>query len=65
MAINEIAQLISTVGFPIACCCVMFYQNNKLQETLHEVSLAMQKLTTQVEDICENQSLNINRKDGN
>lgn len=65
MAINEITQIISTVGFPIACCCVMFYQNNKLQGTLHEVSLAMQSLTTQVEDICENQSLNINRKDGN
>lgn len=65
MAINEITQIISTVGFPIACCCVMFYQNNKLQETLHEVSLAMQSLTTQIEDLSEYQSLNINRKDGN
>lgn len=65
MGITEIAQLISTVGFPIACCCVMFYQNNKLQETLHEVSLAMQKLTTQVEDLADHKDLNINRKDGN
>lgn len=60
MGINEITQMISTVGFPIACCCVMFYQNNKLQGTLHEVSLAMQSLTSQIEDLCENKG-----KDGN
>lgn len=29
-----ITQLISTLGFPIVCCIVLFYQNNKLQDTL-------------------------------
>lgn len=60
MGINELTQIISTVGFPIACCCVMFYQNNKLQGTLHDVSLAMQSLTTKLEDLCESKG-----KDGN
>ena len=60
MGINEVTQMISTVGFPIACCCVMFYQNNKLQGTLHDVSLAMQSLTTKLEDLWESKG-----KDGN
>lgn len=26
---NEIIQAISTVGFPIACCCFLLWQNSK------------------------------------
>ena len=32
MDINAIVQLISSLGFPIACCVAMFWQNNKLNE---------------------------------
>lgn len=49
MMANEIAQLISTVGFPIACCCVLFYQNGKMQETLHGVNVTMQSLVDKLE----------------
>ena len=31
MDANTLITAISTVGFPIAACCVMFVQNNKLQ----------------------------------
>ena len=27
--INVIVQAISTVGFPIACCCYLLWQSNK------------------------------------
>lgn len=51
MQVEAISTLITSVGFPIACCCVMFYQNSKLQETLHEVTLTMQKLVDKIESI--------------
>ena len=51
MDLTQMTQLISNVGFPIACCCVMFYQNSKMQETLKDVSIAMQSLVTEINSI--------------
>lgn len=34
MDINNLMQAISTVGFPIVCCGVLFYQNDKLRQTI-------------------------------
>lgn len=34
MDYNAIMQAISTVGFPIVCCGVLFYQNDKLRQTI-------------------------------
>lgn len=42
---------ISTVGFPIAACCVMFFQNNKLQDTLKDICVTMQKMADSIEDM--------------
>ena len=36
MDISTIVQLISSLGFPIACCIAMFWQNNKLNESHKE-----------------------------
>ena len=33
MDTSTIVQLISSLGFPIACCVAMFWQNNKLNES--------------------------------
>ena len=33
---SAIVQLISSLGFPIACCIAMFWQNNKLNESHKE-----------------------------
>lgn len=44
-------SLISTVGFPIVCCLIMFYQNNKLQETLKEFSTTLQKFADELQHI--------------
>lgn len=54
---QEIATLISSVGFPIAACVVMFIQNDKLQKTLAEIANTMTLLNERVgkiEDKIEN-----------
>ena len=53
MDITALTGLISTVGFPIAACCVMFIQNNKLQDTLKEISVTMQKMADAIDDLEE------------
>ena len=45
MDIASISQLISTVGFPIACVCAMFYMWDKEREA-HKVE--MDKVTEAV-----------------
>ena len=44
MTINEVQTLIGSLGFPIACCCVMFVQNSKLQKTLSELTVTLEKM---------------------
>ena len=51
MDANILIQAISTVGFPIAACCVMFMQNNKLQDTLKDISVTMQKMADAIDDL--------------
>lgn len=48
---NEIADFIKDVGFPIAACVFMFIQNNKLQGTLTNISIAMQKMADEISDL--------------
>lgn len=33
MDTNAIVQIVTSLGFPIACCIAMFWQNNKLNES--------------------------------
>ena len=42
---NDILQAISTVGFPIICCIVLFLQNDKLRTTIDENTKAILTLT--------------------
>ena len=51
MDFEVISQLIGRVGFPIAACCVMFYQNSKMQETLSSIATAMASMTDKIRDI--------------
>lgn len=48
---NEIIELISSCGFPIAACCVMFYQNNKLQETLTQLTNTLTEMSERLRDV--------------
>lgn len=51
MDITAIQTLIGTVGFPIACCVVMFYQNSKLQETLQTLTVTLQKIDDRLSEV--------------
>lgn len=48
---EQIIQLISNVGFPIACCIILFMQQNKLTNTLHEISSTMAVISARIDDI--------------
>lgn len=60
MSVQDITQLIGSLGFPIVCCGVMFWQNLKqsqqhkeeskgFSEALNNNTLALQKLVTLME----------------
>jgi len=51
MDMTAVTTLISTVGFPIACCCVMFYQNSQLQKTLSELTVTLEKMNERIGNI--------------
>ena len=51
MDMAAVTTLISTVGFPIACCCVMFYQNSQLQKTLSELTVTLEKMNERIGNI--------------
>lgn len=51
MDFNAILSAVSTVGFPIVCCGVLFYQNNKLSETLGELKDTLTENTTMLKII--------------
>ena len=50
MNVNDVTTLISNLGFPIACCVYLFYQNGKLSETLTELKIVIQKLVDKVDN---------------
>ena len=51
MDMTAVTTLISTVGFPITCCCVMFYQNSQLQKTLSELTVTLEKMNGRIGNI--------------
>lgn len=46
MDINVLANLISTVGFPIAVCVYLLYSNEKMRQTLEENTKVIAELKT-------------------
>ena len=46
-----IGNLIGSLGFPIAACCVMFYQNGKLQTTLSELTVTLTTMNERLSDV--------------
>lgn len=53
MEMNDVIQAISTVGFPIVCCGVMFWQNYRIQmihkEESEQFSKAIENNTTAIQ----------------
>ena len=48
---EEIITLIKDVGFPIACCVVLFVQQNKLTKTLGDLSTTMSVINARLDNI--------------
>lgn len=48
---NEISNLISSVGFPIVACIFMYKQQIKLQETISELSATLKSIDTRISEI--------------
>ena len=51
MDFATIMQAVSSVGFPIVCCGVLFYQNSKLTETINELKVTLVENTTILKSI--------------
>ena len=60
MNVDSIVSIISSVGFPIFACIVMFKQNEELQKTLSDISNTMTLLTERLKDV--ESKLNINEE---
>ena len=48
---EEIVNMISNVGFPIACCIVMFINNSKFTEALTSLNVTLKELSTRMESL--------------
>lgn len=46
---EEISNLISTVGFPIVACIFMYKQQIKLNDTIAELSTTLKGIDTRIE----------------
>lgn len=62
MDFNTIMQAVSAVGFPIAACIVLFYQNNKLSGTIGELNKTLVENTTILKSLT-NDILSFKRKE--
>lgn len=61
MDINVLTQLIGTLGFPITCCCYLFWENHNQRErhaekeaaltaAINSMTVAVERLTAKLED---------------
>ena len=51
--VEEITQIISNVGFPIACCVVLFINNSKFTDALNKLNVTLTEITNRLENIEE------------
>ena len=62
MDFTTIIQAVSTVGFPIVACGVLFYQNSKLSETINQLNITLVENTTILKQLT-NDILNVKKGD--
>ena len=48
--VEEITQIITNVGFPIAWCVVLFINNNKFTESLNKLNVTLTEITNRLEN---------------
>jgi hypothetical protein len=50
MDVQTITTIITTVGFPIAACIALYWQNTKMNETIARNTEALIELTTIIKE---------------
>lgn len=50
MDVQTITTMITTVGFPIAACIALYWQNTKMNETIGRNTEALIELTTIIKE---------------
>ena len=63
MDFNAIISAVSAVGFPIVACGVLFYQNNKLSETINQLNVKLIENTTILKQL-SNDILRVKKGEG-
>ena len=48
---EDITNLITNVGFPIACCVVLFWNNSNFTKTLNELNITLKGIMVRLENI--------------
>ena len=54
MGVEEIKELITSIGFPICCCVVLFYNNSKFTEALNNLNVTLTNLVNRIENLEDN-----------
>ena len=49
--VNELTQLINSVGFPVVCCVVLFWNNYKLTGTITELTSTLKVIDERIEKL--------------
>lgn len=49
--VSEITQLINSVGFPIVCCGVLFWNNYKLTSIITELTSTLKVIDERIEKL--------------
>lgn len=49
--VSAITQLINSVGFPIVCCGVLFWNNYKLTTTITELTSTLKVIDERIEKL--------------
>lgn len=49
--VNELTQLINSVGFPIVCCGILFWNNYKLTSTITELTSTLKLIDERIEKL--------------
>lgn len=60
MDINAITQLVTSVGFPIVACYVLFKQNSELTNTITKLTVTLETINERIGKIED--SINIKKE---
>lgn len=52
---QEIVNIINSVGFPIVACMIMFNQNSKLTNAISELNITLTKIQSDIDSLKNNQ----------